>query len=124
MPSEQKGAYGGHLALFRFGVVPVASLASYGCITSCLCVASDEVIVRGRVLKWGNAYGIRLRLVDLKKAGLTPGAEAIVRLRKRREHVDLSGLPTFGRGRSEDSLHHDGILAHARNRALRDRRPD
>jgi hypothetical protein len=87
-------------------------------------MASDEVIVRGRILKWGNSYGIRLRRADLKKAGLTPGAEAIVRLPRRRERVDLSGLPTFEGGQPDDSLRHDEILAHARSRALRGRKAD
>ena len=85
-------------------------------------MASKEVVVRGRILKWGNSYGIRLRRAELKKAGLSSGSEAVVRLAGRSERVDLSGLPTFGGGLPDDALRHDELLARARLGSLRERK--
>ncbi|OGS50926.1 MAG: hypothetical protein A3K65_03660 [Euryarchaeota archaeon RBG_16_68_12] len=85
-------------------------------------MASGEVIVKARLLKWGNSYGIRLKKADLKKAGLAPGSEAVVRLSKRKGRVDLSALPTFSGGGPDDSLRHDELLGRARGRALRERK--
>lgn len=80
---------------------------------------SKEVVVRGRILKWGNSYGIRLRRAEFKRAGLSPGSEAVVRLVKKSERVDLSGLPTFKGGQLDDALRHDELLARARVRSQR-----
>ncbi len=85
-------------------------------------VASRDVVVRGRILRWGNSYGIRLRREDLEKAGLSPGSEAVVRVARPSERVDLSSLPTFRGGRDDDSLRHDEILARARVDSLRKRK--
>ena len=94
---------------------------AYSGITLPLYMASGEVIVKARLLKWGNSYGIRLKKADLKKAGLAPGAEAVVRLSRRKGRVDLSALPTFSGGRPDDSFRHDDLLGRARRRALRER---
>lgn len=85
-------------------------------------MTSKEVVVRGRILKWGNSYGIRLRRAELKGTGLSPGSEAVVRLAKQSERVDLSGLPTFRGGQSDDAARHDELLERARLRSLRERK--
>lgn len=84
-------------------------------------MTSDEVVINGRILKWGNSYGVRIRKAELRKAGLRPGADALVRLLKRPGTVDLSELPTFTGGEPEDSLRHDELLGRARRRALKER---
>ena len=81
-----------------------------------------EVVIKGRVLKWGNSYGIRIRRAELRRAGLVPGAEAVVRLVRRRGRVDLSDLPTFKGGEPDDALRHDELLGRARRHALRERK--
>ena len=83
----------------------------------------NEVIIKGRVLKWGNSYGIRIRRAELRRAGLVPGAEAVVRLVRRRGRVDLSDLPTFKGGEPDDALRHGELLGRARRHALRELRP-
>ena len=83
---------------------------------------SKEVVVSGRILKWGNSYGIRLRRAELKKAGFSHGAEAVVRLTKKSERVDLSGLPIFRGGEADDSLRHDELLARARLRSSKEKK--
>ena len=85
-------------------------------------MAVDEVIVKGRILRWGNSYGIRLPKAELKKAGLSPGSEAVVRMAKKRTRVDLSDLPAFKGGKPDDSLQHDELLGRARLRALREKK--
>jgi len=90
-------------------------------ITISLYMASKEVVVSGRILKWGNSYGIRLRRAELKKAGFSHGAEAVVRLTKKSERVDLSGLPIFRGGEPDDSLRHDDLLARARLRSSKEK---
>ena len=82
----------------------------------------DEVIVKGRILRWGNSYGIRLRRAELKKAGLSPGSEATVRMAKEHSRVDLSGLPAFKGGGPDDSVQHDDLLGRARAAAMRERK--
>jgi len=84
-------------------------------------MAKNEVIIRARILKWGNSYGLRVRKADVKKLGLLPESEAVVRLEKQRGRVDLSGLPTFRGGLPDDSLRHDQLLGRARLKSL-DRR--
>ena len=81
-------------------------------------MASKEVVVRGRILRWGNSYGVRLRRADLKKAGLSQGSEVVVRLAKTPGRVDLSTLPSFRGGKADDALRHDELLARARRRSL------
>lgn len=85
-------------------------------------MTSKEIVVGAKVLKWGNSFGIRLRRAELKRAGLTPGSEAIIRLRKKSERVDLSGLPTFRGGEPDDALRHDELLAQVRLRSLREKK--
>ncbi len=84
-------------------------------------MAKNEVIIRARILKWGNSYGLRVRKADVKKLGLLPESEAVVRLEKQRGRVDLSGLPTFNGALPDDSLRHDELLGRARLKSL-DRR--
>ena len=91
-------------------------------ITLWLYMRSNEVILKARLLKWGNSYGIRLRKADLRKAGLAPGSEAVVRVSKQRGRVDLSALPVFSGGRRDDSVRHDELLGRARRRALEARK--
>ena len=85
-------------------------------------MSHDEVIVKGRILRWGNSYGIRLRRAELKKAGLSPGSEATVRMAKEHSRVDLSGLPAFKGGGPDDSVQHDDLLGRARAAAMRERK--
>ncbi len=85
-------------------------------------MTSKEVVIRGRILRWGNSFGIRLRRAELKRAGLSPDSEAVVRLVKKSERIDLSGLPTFRGGQPDDALRHDDLLARARLRSLREKR--
>ena len=85
-------------------------------------MAKDEVVIRARILKWGNSYGLRVRKADLKKLGLQPESEAVVRLEKRQGRVDLSGVPTFRGGLPDDSLRHDELLGRARLRSLKERK--
>lgn len=75
---------------------------------------TDEVIVEGRILEWGNSYGIRVRKADLERAGLAPGEEAIVRIARRSDKVDLSHVRFLRGDRSDVSERHDEYLGEAR----------
>lgn len=72
-----------------------------------------DKVLRGRILRWGNSYGIRLRKAEVERAGLKEGAEATVRIEPGR--VDLSHLRTYDdpEGRTDISVRHDEILADA-----------
>lgn len=61
----------------------------------------EDVILTGRVLKWGNSYGIRLTKAELDRAGLAPGVEAVLRVRP--GPVDVSSLPVIKGGKPDDS---------------------
>ena len=85
-------------------------------------MAQEPVVVKGRILKWGNSFGIRIRKGELKRLRIRPGAEATVRVDLQGSEIDLSGLPTFRGGGRGDALRHDELLAKARARGLRRRR--
>jgi hypothetical protein len=80
---------------------------------------ADEVVVEGRILEWGNSYGIRIRKADLDRAGLSPGEEATIRIVHSQGPIDLSGLPAWGSGHRDTSRRHDDVLGEARAAALR-----
>lgn len=73
----------------------------------------DEVVVEGRLLEWGNSYGIRIRAADVDELGLQPGQEVSVRLSPETDRVDVSDVPTFQGGRPDVSMRHDEILGEA-----------
>lgn len=73
----------------------------------------SEVVLEGKILEWGNSYGIRIRKADLERSGLGPGDTVSVRIEGAEDRVDLSDLPTFAGGRSDVSRHHDRVLADA-----------
>ncbi len=74
----------------------------------------------GKVLKWGNSYGIRVSKADFERAGLHAGDMVNLDLAGRPTKVDLSGLPAFdwGGGGARD---HDHILDQERKAKLRRR---
>lgn len=73
-----------------------------------------DVVVEGKILAWGNSYGVRIRKEDLERAGLAAGAEVKVRIETGGGKIDLSGLPVFHGGDPRDSERHDELLAEAR----------
>lgn len=73
----------------------------------------SEVVLEGKILEWGNSYGIRIRKADLERSGLGPGDTVSVRIEGAEDRVDLSDLPTFAGGRSDVSRRHDQVLADA-----------
>lgn len=75
----------------------------------------EGIVVTGKVLKWGNSYGLRLKKTDVERAGLKPGAEAVVRIGKGK--VDLSHV-TFYRGEPSDAERLDELLAESREAKL------
>lgn len=78
---------------------------------------AKDTIIKARVLKWGNSYGLRIQKADMKRLGLRPGEETLVRLERRGSSVDLSELPRFKGGAPDDSLRHDELLGEARQKA-------
>jgi hypothetical protein len=73
----------------------------------------DEVIVEGRILEWGNSFGIRVKRAELERAGLGPGTEAIVRIQRKPGKIDLSRVRFFRSGHSDTSEKHDEVLGRA-----------
>jgi antitoxin component of MazEF toxin-antitoxin module len=76
-------------------------------------MADDEVLVEGRILEWGNSYGIRLRKADLERAGLGPGTEAVVRIQRKPGKVDVSHVRFIRSGHADTSERHDEVLGQA-----------
>lgn len=74
----------------------------------------------GKILKWGNSYGIRVSKADFESAGLHPGDVVYLDLAGRSKKVDLSGLPAFDWGGGGASGH-DEILDKERRAKLRRR---
>lgn len=78
----------------------------------------DDAVIAGRILEWGNSYGIRLKKSDLERTGLAPGADVVVHLERRLQRVDLSGFPFIQGGAPDDAQRHDEVLANARQAEL------
>lgn len=73
-----------------------------------------EVVVEGKILRWGNSYGVRIRKADLEGAGLEPGQEVVVRIGSQYDAVDVSGVRTFRSGETDTAARHDDVLGEAR----------
>lgn len=73
----------------------------------------EPSVVEGRILEWGNSYGIRLRADTVRSLGLEPGDDVTVRIERDQGCVDVSGVRSFEGGRSDVSQRHDEILGEA-----------
>jgi len=74
---------------------------------------ADDVVVKGKVLEWGNSFGIRVKKADLLEAGIGPGTEVVLHLAPTLAKIDLSGFPFLRGGKPDDSVRHDELLAQA-----------
>lgn len=74
----------------------------------------DDVVVEGKVLAWGNSYGIRLKKADLDAAGIAPGSEVVIHIEKKPAKIDLSWVRTIKGGASDVSERHDEYLGEGR----------
>lgn len=75
----------------------------------------DDVVIEGKILRWGNSYGIRVKKDELEAGELHPGEEVVVRIERRGGRLDLAGLPTFASGRTDTSARHDDLLGRSRS---------
>lgn len=71
----------------------------------------SRVVVEGKILRWGNSYGIRIRKADLERSDLEPGDTVSVRIEGTEDGVELGNLPTFNGGQADVSQRHDEVLA-------------
>lgn len=74
---------------------------------------AEELVVEGKVLEWGNSFGIRVKKSDLLEAGIAPGTEVVLHLARRPSKIDLSGFPFLRGGEPSDSARHDEVFAEA-----------
>jgi antitoxin component of MazEF toxin-antitoxin module len=75
----------------------------------------SEIVVEGKILRWGNSFGIRIRSSDLEETDLKPNEEVFVRIEQRSEELELSELPTFRSGAETTAARHDAVLGVARS---------
>ena len=69
-----------------------------------------EILVTGKLLRWGNSYGIRISKADFERLGVTPGTEVSVTAAGQPGRIDLSHIEFLHLG--EDlSVNHDRYLA-------------
>ncbi len=74
-----------------------------------------EVRISGRILRWGDSYGVRIRKQDLDRAGIQVGENVELRLGTPEENrVDLSGFPLIEDPDPDVSKEHDKHLGEAR----------
>lgn len=71
-----------------------------------------KIRVAGRVLRWGNSYGIRVRRADLEKSGVKEGADVVIEFEPKK--IDLSHVWTFRGGGRDVSERHDEYLGEGR----------
>lgn len=80
----------------------------------------SEVELKGRLLAWGNSYGIRLSRDDVQRFGLKPDQEIRVKLEVERAAIGVSDLPSFDLGGAADM--HDDLFARSAAEGQRSRR--
>ena len=68
-------------------------------------------IITGKILRWGNSYGVRISGKELKEANLAPGKEINLRILEPEGPLDIKGAPFFSSGHSDTARRHDEILA-------------
>lgn len=76
----------------------------------------DDVVVEGKVLEWGNSFGIRIKRAELEAAGIPPGTEVILHIERKPARIDLSKVRLIKDGRSDVSERHDEFLGSGRHR--------
>ena len=76
-----------------------------------------RVMLRAKLLKWGNSYGVRISKSDVDRLGVRVGDELDVEVLPKRTRVDLSFLRTFRDGGA--GADHDRILDDAAEEDLR-----
>lgn len=78
--------------------------------------------VEGKILRWGNSYGIRITKRELHDAGLKPGQRVRIWVEYDPEMAPLPPLPTFKDPGFDATADHDAYLARRRSEELRSRR--
>lgn len=68
-------------------------------------------MIEGKILRWGNSYGLRIRKEDVERAGLQPGQEIVARIKHGGDKIDVSDAPFFRSGYTDTSVRHDEVLA-------------
>lgn len=74
--------------------------------------------VKGRYLKWGHSYGIRLRKKDAERLAVPAGADVKVTVDTEVEPFDVDQIRTFRGPDARGSRDHDRILGEARRKRL------
>lgn len=63
----------------------------------------------GKLLRWGNSYGVRLSKADVERLGLKEGQEVAFEVAASpNEKIDLSDMPSFHLG-GDLSVRHDEV---------------
>lgn len=57
--------------------------------------------IEGKLLKWGNSYGIRVRKADVDRLGVTPGSTLAVDIHPKGQGT-VDDLPTWRLGATDD----------------------
>jgi antitoxin component of MazEF toxin-antitoxin module len=74
-------------------------------------------ILRGRLLRWGNSFGIRVTKAEADALSLKPGQNVELLVRSPADRIDLSSLPYF-KDEPDVSDRHDELVAQASRRDL------
>lgn len=85
----------------------------------------DEAVIQGRVLRWGNSYGVRLHKKDAIRMGLEPGRDISLKiLPEGKRKQALARFPLFSDPDPDTSLKHDEYLGEARLARLKRRQDE
>jgi hypothetical protein len=76
-----------------------------------------KVMLRAKLLRWGNSYGVRISKADVDQLGMHPGDDIDIEVLAKRGKVDLSFLRTLHDGGA--GADHDRILDEALDEDLR-----
>lgn len=65
--------------------------------------------IHGKLLRWGNSYGIRVKKDDAARTGIPEGADVALDIQEIPRKIDLSKIRTFKGGDPDLSVKHDEV---------------
>jgi hypothetical protein len=70
-----------------------------------------ESVIKARIRKWGNTFGIRISRREMQRLRVREGAEVTARVTTHPEPADVSRFPVFHGPDPHGSRDHDRVIA-------------
>lgn len=81
-----------------------------------ICYPMVRATLKGRYMKWGHSYGIRLRRKDAERLAVPAGTDVKVTVDTSAEPFDVGRIRTFRGPDARGARGHDRVLGEARRK--------